>query len=224
MKKKIIFIRHGQSEHNVSGWEMEKKGIFLWDAKLSAYGIEQAAAIKKLFRNHTEIELIVASPLTRALATTLLAFQDHPAPRFVLPDAREIQTGGDDLGSDSADLAVAFPQFDFSHLPKGPWFHTSGATTIAEARDLYAKTLFKEPERLFVPRLNALKQWLWNRREHCIAVVCHADLVLTLTGITLHNCEIGYFWFDGERFDLHNRIDLFDRRNIKIEELKRPKL
>ena len=78
LKKTIFFVRHGQSESNVAREakdpEVNTHPRFT-DAKLTPRGIEQASALRGLV-NAWGVELVVTSPLTRAIQTALHAFHN----------------------------------------------------------------------------------------------------------------------------------------------------
>jgi broad specificity phosphatase PhoE len=114
--KKLILIRHGQSTGQASkklGWD-RKTDFRLRDCPLTSRGQEQAKQLATKFvapsstcRNEDErcsstvdnqgkrsdwnkIELVVSSPLTRALQTALLAFGQIPINILVSYEIREI--------------------------------------------------------------------------------------------------------------------------------------
>ncbi|KAJ8603703.1 hypothetical protein CTAYLR_000177 [Chrysophaeum taylorii] len=75
--KRVTFLRHGESEANVSHLKgIRRRDPRLRDCFLTRRGVEQARAVG--IHAQVEPELVVASPLTRALATTLLLGFDCP--------------------------------------------------------------------------------------------------------------------------------------------------
>lgn len=106
----LLLVRHGQSMHNVS--DVAQYGdtgadATLFDAPLSPLGENQVAALA----GHPELaaaELVVTSPLTRAVQTLLGAFPKAPAacpPIEMWPLAAEHLTDSCDIGSGASVLA-----------------------------------------------------------------------------------------------------------------------
>ena len=113
--KKLVLIRHGESLGQVSGrkhgWD-RKTDVRLCDCPLTHNGQHQARQLSSRFvassadkanimmkdddssrggsRYWNEIELVISSPLTRALQTTLLAFGNHAINILVSYEIREI--------------------------------------------------------------------------------------------------------------------------------------
>src|SRR6478735_2780114 len=82
MTKIVHCIRHGQSTFNAHYAEHgEDPGHF--DARLTELGLRQVAERAPELRPNP-YELIVTSPLTRAIQTTLGLFADHPARPTIL--------------------------------------------------------------------------------------------------------------------------------------------
>ncbi len=91
MIKRLIFVRHGQSEANVAGLYAGQRA----DIQLTSHGRDQAKAAGKLLKRES-IDLIFASDLDRAQATAqiIAAEIDYPEENIVT-DARirEINVG-----------------------------------------------------------------------------------------------------------------------------------
>jgi hypothetical protein len=68
---KLYFVRHGRSTHN----ESDEDRPLLWDASLHNVGIRQAALLRQRLQD-IPLEIVVVSPLTRALQTALIALGD----------------------------------------------------------------------------------------------------------------------------------------------------
>ena len=90
-KKTIFFIRHGQSESNVA---REAKDPHVnthprfTDAKLTPLGIKQASALQGLV-DKWNVDLVITSPLTRAMQTALHAFHNVNVPMHADPMVTE---------------------------------------------------------------------------------------------------------------------------------------
>ena len=94
IQQHVCLIRHGESNaQGTSRAERKNEAIFT-DCECSNKGISQAYAIPDLIRAHgglAAVDLVVTSPLTRALTTALLAFRDRPDCRIVVsPFCREL--------------------------------------------------------------------------------------------------------------------------------------
>ena len=89
-EKKVYLIRHGQSEYNLlhgGGLSDSGSGVdpMVFDAPLTELGKEQARGIEL----PEDPELVVCSPLTRAVQTALLAFPGHVEHMECWPEHRE---------------------------------------------------------------------------------------------------------------------------------------
>lgn len=95
MSKILHLVRHAQAEHNVDN------DYDILDAPLTAIGREQAAKLNGLTVQTIQqtAELLVTSPLSRTLQTTILAFpalrarleaQSDPKPVVVLSRLQEV--------------------------------------------------------------------------------------------------------------------------------------
>lgn len=150
----------------------------IFDAPLSEIGVGQATALRG--EVHTlGVELIVTSPLTRAIQTALHAFGPDHAPIRVESLHRERLEHSGDVGRSPVSLRRDFPTLAFDHLDD-PWWHFDG-------RDPQA--VFIEPEETLLGRVQAFRQWLAARPETTIAVVGHGTFLNRLTGHQFKNCE-----------------------------------
>lgn len=128
----ICFIRHGRSLAQGTGKHERKSKRFL-DCACSPTGVSQAYGIPNILTSHggvAGVELIVVSPLTRALTTALLAFRHRmpEVPIVVHPECRErgsaipenIPRPVSVLKNDPALAALpGFGDLDFGLLPDG---------------------------------------------------------------------------------------------------------
>ncbi|WIA29844.1 hypothetical protein OEZ86_012314 [Tetradesmus obliquus] len=189
MGDKIVHLmRHGVTEMNVylSTNRYGSKGFrdpLLYDTRLTEKGklgaMSAAARIRKL---RPQPELLVVSPLTRALQTASLAFGEQPGcPVLVELLWRERLYLSSDVGRPGQQLAQEFPHFEFDHLPD-VWWHTE------TPHDSLA--IHEEPEDVFNQRMQQLQAWLAARPERCIAVVSHWACLQALTGDHFNNCEL----------------------------------
>jgi broad specificity phosphatase PhoE len=179
LRKTIHLIRHGQSTFNAA---YEATGIdpLHVDARLTALGHAQVAAARDQVGGEA-YELIVTSPFTRAIETTLGIFGGPQRPILVEALHRECLASSCDVGRSPTDLAGDFPGLSFAHLDD-PWWHEG------EERD--ALGIAVEPEPVVAARLSAFRTWLAARPERHIAVVGHGTFFFHLTGARLANCEM----------------------------------
>jgi broad specificity phosphatase PhoE len=182
MTKTVHCIRHGQSTFNAH-WE-HAGGIdpLHFDAVLSDLGRQQVAAAARAVRA-VPYELVVTSPLTRAIQTTLGLFQDHPSTPKIQVEClhRERVENSCDVGRSPALLRGEFPALAFDHLDE-VWWHRDG--------DPDHRGIVVEPDAVLTGRVRSFREWLGNRPERVIAVVGHGTFFYHLTGRQLQNCEI----------------------------------
>ncbi|MDJ1158010.1 histidine phosphatase family protein [Chelatococcus sp. SYSU_G07232] len=184
MKKIIHCIRHGQSTFNAL-FEVTQADPLHFDAPLSALGHEQVRTTAPAVAD-THYELVVTSPLTRALQTTLGLFGGHPQNPPILVEAlhREHLANSCDVGRPPSVLARDFPELTFGHLDE-VWWHNDGAP---DERGIHV-----EPIAVVEERAHAFRAWLAARPERSIAVVGHGTFFFHLMGHRFANCEIVAF-------------------------------
>ena len=173
--KSIYFVRHGEAEHNVAPrpWGPE-----LVDAPLTAIGREQAASSLEALTRALDgtLELILVSPLTRALETALIGFKcfaDRADFPFVAIEACRERFGVNlpDKRRSTAAVKGAFARVDFSQIE-------------AADDDLFADDERESAEALS-RRADAFLAMLHARPEKHIAVVCHSSFLCALTNAAL---------------------------------------
>ena len=186
-EKQLLFIRHGLSEMNerlqVMPWYSENfvDGA-LWDSRLSSIGIEQARSLhKKLILTGTDeyqlhrIEVLLSSPLTRALHTSELVFYDEKNDSIMTHYHRDkihLHTGSEyqhEQYKNNKILSEYSPYIEWR--PEGRY--------CCEG----------EPNHIFTSRIQQLQQYILSRPEKYIAVVAHWGVLKALTGIEFQNCE-----------------------------------
>ena len=176
----IYCIRHGESTFNAA-YRATGLDPMEFDAPLTETGREQVAATRESLRA-VPFELVVTSPLTRALQTTAGLFGDHPARPPILVEVlhRECQESSCDVGRAASQIAAEFPHLRVDHLPE-IWWHADGEPN--------AHGIHVEPRHLFDRRVREFRAWLGARTERTIAVVGHGTFFYHLTGQWLDNCE-----------------------------------
>ena len=83
------------------------------DPSLTARGVQQGQALRTTFPYHDTVDLLVSSPIRRALYTTLLGFQaetDRGLKIIALPDLQETSDFPCDTGVDRDELEKEFEQ------------------------------------------------------------------------------------------------------------------
>lgn len=177
--QKILCIRHGQSAFNAA---YDDTGIdpLLPDARLTSKGEAQVLTVRELLRD-TPFDLVVVTPLTRALQTARGIFDSHYSkPRFVVEALhRERLESSCDVGRSPATLLTDYPDLELQHLPD-VWWHTEGQ------RD--DRGIHVEPLETALQRIAEFRAFLAGRPERNIAVVGHGTFFYYLTGVFLPNC------------------------------------
>lgn len=129
MPSTIYLIRHAESLHNTT------KNFSLRDPPLTPLGVTQSTALLPSFPSlAATTALILTSPLTRAIETTLAAFGPVlPQVKLVLdPDLQERSALPCDTGSPVATLVTRFPALEAEikeGIPQGEggeWFVKEG--------------------------------------------------------------------------------------------------
>lgn len=179
MPSTVHLIRHGQSTFNMVYAETGEDPIHI-DARLTPLGHEQVKLLRPIVRRN-EYDLIVTSPLTRAIQTTLGLFGGLQVPFLVEAGHREWLEASCDMGRPKSMLAAEFPGLDFTHLPE-IWWHDQGE------RD--PNGICREPYETFLGRVEAFRDWLRRRPEDRICVVGHATFFKHLAGNLMKNCEM----------------------------------
>lgn len=169
-----MFIRHAEGWHNkdereLPNWGSDKLGLTAAyrDARLTPRGIEQCAALRaKLDTDPSYVppDVVVVSPLTRAIETATLTFPTGPFPFVATELARErIAAHECDHRSTRSQLAAAHPYIDLSQIAHDEDLEWLDKEDIP---DEYDSTACKQ-------RGIDLLAWLWRRSERRIAVVSH---------------------------------------------------
>jgi broad specificity phosphatase PhoE len=118
------------------------------------------------------VELVISSPLTRALQTAVGLFADHPgAPPMLVADlVRERVENSCDVGRAPAHLAADFPTVEVAHLAD-VWWHAAGEPDH--------RGICVEPIETVEARVAAFRAFLRARPERVIAVVGTARSSIT---------------------------------------------
>lgn len=170
---KILFIRHGEGEHNVlnrEGKYQEAKKIR--DPHLTALGIEQSKAIGKKLSTQP-IDLVLVSPMFRTLETASFIFEGRPIQFLVEPDLIEFCSSLICAGSDGNFLRSQFKNINFGSLT-----------------DNWHVDYQNESHSHFKKRIEKLSYLLKNLNVSSVAVISHAGFLKKLLGVEFRNCEV----------------------------------
>jgi len=183
--KRLIFVRHAEGWHNK---DYNEKPNYMadglgeteayWDARLTPDGEEQSRhlSMKLQWRQQQQLlELVVVSPLSRAVQTASLALpviENWPRPPFVATSlARErVWTHQCDRRRPRHVLEKDFPHVDFSEVADGE--DEMWAVKEDAPHQLNSTACRK--------RGVALLDWLWKRPEKEILVCTHWVFLLHL--------------------------------------------
>jgi broad specificity phosphatase PhoE len=179
--KTVLCIRHGESTFNAA-WRVNPVDPLHFDAPLSDLGRSQVSQARSAVARYP-VEIVLTSPLTRALQTAHGLFDSHPnAPRIeVTPLLRERVENSCDIGRPRAALAAEFPSIDLSPLDDA-WWHKEGQ---ADARGICI-----EPVPVVQARVAQFRVDLLARPERVLALVGHGTFFFYLTGNAMANCEV----------------------------------
>ena len=166
MSKYLYLIRHGKALHNEL---FEKMGVNAFrikdtiDSSLTKQGHEQSIHLGQTWEIKDEIELVLVSPLTRALETAVNIFGNN-TPIVCQEFLREYPIGEDTCNkrSDTNLLIKNFPTIDFSHI------HLQTDTLWNHKRES-----IKELDK----RIQTMISYIKNRPENKIAIVGHGSYI-----------------------------------------------
>lgn len=181
MTRTIHLIRHGQSTWNAHYAAFREDGLH-FDAPLTDLGRAQVEARRDDLKGES-YDLIVTSPLTRAIQTTLGVFAPHLDRTPVVVEAlhRERLESSCDIGRPASVLAQEFASLAFDHLDEEWW--PNGCTPDHRG-------IRFEPGDRFETRVKSFRRWLASRPVQRIAVVGHGTFFQHLSGKYMSNCEL----------------------------------
>jgi len=174
--QKIYFMRHGESEANVSRRDIP-------DPNLTPLGLAQAKSWAESIGD-LQPDIVLVSPLRRAVQTACHAFSYEEVPFLCCRFAREI---GWAANENTIHSTPAKMQKMLDDLPRGDEVHGVREALTAAPDDPSTE----------MASLERLKMVLASRPEHTIVVVCHFGVIAALTGCRARNgdiyeCEWGF--------------------------------
>ena len=203
---RVLLIRHGRTfmnEHLAQpgkGWGAAGfSDPGLWDTELTSLGQQQAQELNaKLMKSAPSVDLLICSPLRRALHTAEVAFAGSAGAsisrRLVTPLAAERLFLSSDIGSPVAELSSRFsPAWRIGETLQDGWWY-QGSAADAEWRPPGAYLTAGEPQHAFSARIGRLTALLQSyaagsTRPECIALVAHSEVIYALIGRAVGNCE-----------------------------------
>lgn len=197
--KLVALIRHGEGYHNFSSRKLgfgSLYSMFRRDPLLTPLGEAQAADLRDLITKDAShplhrVEVVISSPLTRALQTSRIIFGPGSSspPRCVSAIHSERCIAPCDVGRPPSDLAndPLFADFQLD-----AW---EGFADLPEVWWPQGRTLREE----FWPidRVEAFKLMLMSRPEKILAVVGHGGFFSLLTERHLKNSEVLWIQVSG---------------------------
>lgn len=197
--KRVMWVRHAQGIHNAAElalgkaeWEsVECRKDAYFDANLNEIGVEQSKVLQfalngPLTTRALKVDLIIVSPLSRAIETAQIAFESvwNDVPVVAVELARE-RFGKNicDKRRPVSELKRLFPRVDFDSCMDGE----HDALHDAEVRE--------SPEQV-AERVKRLMHWIMQLPYDSIAVVGHSDYMShasVVAGFPHHwpaNCEL----------------------------------
>ncbi|KAL6073512.1 putative Alpha-ribazole phosphatase [Balamuthia mandrillaris] len=187
---RVTFVRHGQSTSN-AGWDVHGCEPFIFDAELTELGRQQAAQRATKMLEQKPIQLVVTSPLTRAVQTCDIVFGNlkGKVPFIMHPLCREQMSGADDLGRLKEDLKKEFEGYDMGLVPEGFWWYipterrVEGETLEEHYHRYKEANCWTEPGRVLAERIRQFEAWIVERPEIEIGVVSHGNFIERMCNI-----------------------------------------
>ncbi|KAK9830223.1 hypothetical protein WJX72_010435 [[Myrmecia] bisecta] len=199
--KVIHFIRHGQGFHNVAGQRdaAEYLSYDYEDAHLTEYGWTQAEALNRHIGKLPQalhLDVVVVSPLTRAIETAVGAFSQRQwqqgeakAPLMLAQTAEDGKRPARPAMSAAACPPFVCVETCREHLGRHPCDRRQPAShyrkhypavdfsLIETEEDVLWKREEREPKEHITARGLCFMQWLMQRPEARIAVVTHSSFL-----------------------------------------------
>lgn len=194
VKKQIYWIRHAESYSNISN---NYDNVI--DPNLTQDGIKQCEQLKKKIKSNgfnkfngvnnfdDKIDLIVVSPLTRALETCSNVFNEFIGRvKFVcLEDIRERIDKPCHKRKQKKTLKNKYEFIDFSNL-------------VSDDDELYNKYNGLEKKSNIIKRCNKFVKWLKDREELNIVVITHGNFLYPMFNNVLDNIPNKTFFYNCE--------------------------
>lgn len=169
--KRIYLIRHGESLGNIAEKHARLNDPDLIDCGLTEKGHDQARGIPGCLgqQAYRQIELVVCSPLTRALQTTCIAFPDKQV--TVHYDLREF--GGKAIIPENTPRKMKDVLNDLQHIN----IVHENLDVETHQPERWPRDHDTSPKVVRRDNIKQVFQWIGRRPEHVIAVVCHYHVI-----------------------------------------------
>ncbi|KAF2133664.1 phosphoglycerate mutase-like protein [Dothidotthia symphoricarpi CBS 119687] len=199
MPPRLYLVRHAEGHHNVH------HAVHIRDATLTEEGKAQCRQLHDTFAYREIIDLVLSSPLRRAIQTTVLSFgptlSRKKVPYLLLPEAQEVSGFTCDVGHTKQELLQDLPDL-FANEPLQ--FDREKINLDAVKEGWNSKTRYWAPDKIRVQQRAAdLRTWLYLRSEAHILLVTHGAFLHYLTedwtgddparGTAYSNCEVRVF-------------------------------
>ncbi len=191
----VIFVRHAQSQANLL-WDETGSDPYIFDPVLTEKGYQQAENFKNNIKYFIP-DLIVSSPLKRALLTAEFIFAGIECKWLVHPLVTEQMSESDDIGSLKNELSVEFPCWDWSLVCDDFWWYVpeeykSCSQSLDDHKSLFISTNWNESAEILDNRINKFLDWLQNRPESKIIVFTHGDYIDRIIGEDVDTANCGF--------------------------------
>ena len=172
MSKRIFLIRHGYSLHNQLYPKMGMSAFYdneVIDSPLLKKGRDEAQELRNKESIYqymtTKVELVLVSPLVRALETASIIFKDSNIPIVCQEFLREFPNGKQmcNQRSEIVSRIKEYPHINFEN--------------IVSNKDIYWNEDRHETLDELNKRIEITKKYLFNRPEQTIAIVGHGSFI-----------------------------------------------
>jgi broad specificity phosphatase PhoE len=198
--KRMHFVRHGEAEHNpyiVRGKRdgdeaLLRVGRSILDPGLTALGRSQAAELRRSLETlGVRFDVLVTTPLSRALETSELAFSGLVEERFIVtPEATE--TASERLGGPQRGLSLDEMRKKHAFLNAARWDLSQireGENWVRGDAAVLGGVGFHHPLPVEA-RLESLASWLRALPYERVVVVGHSAVFDRLLGLQMANCQL----------------------------------
>lgn len=232
--KIVHFQRHGQGTHNelyrqwtektgvpldLSETDPKKNPLLLpsiIDAPLTQKGRDQCARQRSAAGQLDGVELVIVSPLTRALQTAHITFEDHlpynsKGIKWIAHDGirEELGTLLCNKRRPLGETELEFPEVDYTYLPPYGEDDVAWNDHVAKTSDEDGMARRETTEDMSHRAYNFLVNFLHPRPEREIAVVGHSAWLLAMTGAVL---DIG----EEEEEDMTSMFGQAEMRSMEL--------
>lgn len=161
-------------------WMSKDSGIR--DAPLSEKGKSQAFRMREKICG-LDFDLVICSPLTRAVMTMQIGLADRKIPTIITPLIRERCDRLADMGQGYSKLKIMYPDYKLEHFGDEYWWHGGHADLPPcphESQDLVRK------------RAEEFKKYLKSLKEDKVLIVSHGNFIRAFLNqqVMKLNCSI----------------------------------